>query len=351
MMTLWNGRRGGRTSTDKSSVLNLRAGEWVEVRCADEILSTLDDTQSLDGLPFMPEMLQYCGRRFRVSKRAHKTCDTVKDYSIRRMTNAVHLDDLRCDGAAHAGCQAGCLLFWKEAWLKRADAQPIQARADEPHTDTPQWAVLLKGTRPEPADGERVRYRCQATDLLLFTTEVRRRGRWDPRLYLEDLTSGNVTVRDFIRYGTLAVLNAFTARWFGRRYPHLCGVAPKTTPTAALEIQPGETVQVRSREEIMRTVGPNMKNRGLHFDVEMVPFCGQQHRVLKRVERIVDEKTGHLLELPNPCLILENVTCSGKLSSGRMFCPRKGYPYWREVWLKRPDEHGSGASDQREHRR
>jgi hypothetical protein len=33
------------------------------------------------------------------------------------MTDTVHLSDLRCDGSAHAGCQAGCLLFWKEAWL------------------------------------------------------------------------------------------------------------------------------------------------------------------------------------------------------------------------------------------
>ena len=37
------------------------------------------------------------------------------------MTNAVHLEGLRCDGAGHDGCQAGCLLFWKESWLKRVD--------------------------------------------------------------------------------------------------------------------------------------------------------------------------------------------------------------------------------------
>ena len=88
----------------------------------------------------------------------------------------------------------------------------------------------------------------------------------------------------------------------------------------------------------MATLGPNMKNRGLHFDVEMVPFCATgTERVLKRVERIVDEKTGLLIELPNPCLILDGVTCSGMLSSSRMFCPRNIYPFWREVWLKRVD--------------
>src|SRR6266571_4731225 len=92
--------------------LNLRAGDWVTVRSADQILATLDDQHALDGLPFMPEMLQYCGRRFRVYKSAHKTCDTVDRYVIRRMQDAVHLDGLRCDGDAHGGCQAACLLFW-----------------------------------------------------------------------------------------------------------------------------------------------------------------------------------------------------------------------------------------------
>src|SRR5262245_54966201 len=96
----------------------LRAGDWVEVRNAEEILSTLDDSGCLDALPFMPEMLQYCGQRFRVYKSAHKTCDTIQRPVNRRMGDAVHLDGLRCDGSAHGGCQSACLLFWKNVWLK-----------------------------------------------------------------------------------------------------------------------------------------------------------------------------------------------------------------------------------------
>ena len=42
--------------------LDLRPGEWVEVRSAPEILATLDEQGALDGLVFMPEMLKYCGR-------------------------------------------------------------------------------------------------------------------------------------------------------------------------------------------------------------------------------------------------------------------------------------------------
>src|SRR5262245_35615858 len=105
-------------SDAKKDMPGLRVGDWIEVRSRDEILSTLDERGCLDSLPFMPEMLKYCGKRFRVYRSAHKTCDTIKEYKIRRMTNAVHLEGLRCDGEAHGGCQAGCLLFWKEAWLK-----------------------------------------------------------------------------------------------------------------------------------------------------------------------------------------------------------------------------------------
>ena len=69
--------------------LKLRAGDWVEVRSKEEILQTLDPGGQLEGLPFMPEMLQYCGKRSRVFKRAHKTCDPPNGMQARRMESAV----------------------------------------------------------------------------------------------------------------------------------------------------------------------------------------------------------------------------------------------------------------------
>jgi hypothetical protein len=73
----------------------------------------------------------------------------------------------------------------------------------------------------------------------------------------------------------------------------------------------------------------------------MTPFCEDgSFRVLKRVERIIDEKTGRMVKIPNPCLILDGVTCSGYRSVDRMFCPRSIYPYWREVWLERAGTDG-----------
>ena len=46
------------------------------------------------------------------------------------------LEDLRCDGSAHDGCQAECRVFWKEAWLKRVGGPKAHAGVDEPRRET-----------------------------------------------------------------------------------------------------------------------------------------------------------------------------------------------------------------------
>jgi len=325
------------TTTDDGRSLNLRAGDWVEVRSAAEILATLDESQALEGLPFMPEMLQFCGKRFRVYKSAHKTCDTIERYVIRRMKNAVHLEGLRCDGASHGGCQAGCLIFWKDAWLKRVPGEnAAAATAGNTPADTDR---LLAATTQPTASGAPTRYRCQATDVLQATTEVTRRDRFDPRFYVKDLTSGNVTLLDFVRFGLLAIVNSFFLRWREWRYPVLEGTAGAKTPSCNMNLQPGERVQVRSKQDIMKTLSSGLRNRGLGFDVEMVPYCENgDYTVLRRIEQIINEKTGEMMRMPNPCIVLDNVVCSGNYSHNRMFCPRAIYPYWREIWLQRVNE-------------
>ena len=108
----------------------LRPGDQVEVRSLPEILATLDGADTLDEMPFMPEMLRHAGRRYTVSRRVDKICDTVAETGSRRLHATVYLDDLRCDGSAHGGCQAGCRLYFKEAWLRRVDGvSPAPAEA------------------------------------------------------------------------------------------------------------------------------------------------------------------------------------------------------------------------------
>jgi len=323
--------------------ISLRVGEWVEVKSAAEILATLNDGQAVSGMPFMPEMLEYCGRRFQVYCSAHKTADTIELYTIRRMPNAVHLKELRCDGGAHGGCQAGCLIYWKECWLKRVPQGETAVSAPQTGSGPAQGQDksevlnrLISGTRRPMSPGDSECYRCQATEVLRATTEVRRRERWNPRFYVKDLTSRNVGIFDFARFGALAAFNAFLLRWFGCRYPNVRGLAGEKTPTGELGLQPGEWVRVKSLKEIQLTLNAKLRNRGMWFDYEMAMLCGKgPFQVLRRVDHIINEKTGQMLKLPNPCIILDGVVCTGNYLHRRMFSRRLEYPYWREIWLER----------------
>src|SRR5580693_3133539 len=143
-------------------------GDWVEVRTKAEILSTLDSNAQLDGMPFMPEMFAFCGKRFQVYKRAHKTCDTVFPIRGRRLDQAVHLDT-RCDGSSHGGCLAGCLIFWKLAWLKPLGEGTLEDRSsvgDENPSEVQsgsgcrEFNVLAQTQSANPNGGEPT-YHCQ----------------------------------------------------------------------------------------------------------------------------------------------------------------------------------------------
>ncbi len=133
----------------------------------------------------------------------------------------------------------------------------------------------------------------------------------------------------------------------GSLFPRETGTIPpgQATPKEVLNLQPGELVRVKSHEEILATLNIDSKNRGMGFDAEMVPFCGKTYRVLRRVTQILDEKTGKMQEMKNPCIILDDVICEGRYSYCRMFCPRAIYPYWREIWLERVAVEGNSGSE------
>jgi hypothetical protein len=334
----------------------LRAGDWVEVRPWEEIRSTLDDSGAHEGLPFMPEMLRFCGHRFQVSKRAHKTCDTLYGLGALRVRGmAVHLDDLRCDGSAHGGCEASCLVFWKVAWLKRVVPSDGRSGSDNPrpldtaaslHAEIPQeWSRQPTGGEQAPT----VRWRCQATEAPTFTRPM---SHWDVRQYLEDLTSRNMTIRGLLWGGFHSLFRTLLGLGVGYRVveriynqvqawrgeppnPYVSGQLSQT-PSESLGLMPGDSVRVRSFESIMATLDTRNKNRGLWFvPEEMGRYCGREGRVVKRVSRIIDEKTGRMLEMRNPSVVIEGMYCTGSTVAKRMFCPRASALFWREIWLER----------------
>ena len=347
-MTAGNG--GGRV---EPGALNLHVGELVEVRSEAEILTTLDENGAVDGLPFMPEMLAYCGKQYSVYKRADKTCDTLHYSGSRRMYDTVHLEGPRCGGEAHGGCEARCLLFWKEAWLKRVSAgstQPRQVTASRAAPRCDRRRLDAATQQPRAAGDAEVRYRCQATNLLQASQPMKW---WDVRQYVRDVRSGNVSVWAMVRAlafrafqqllrlrgyrAWMAAYNRLNAWGLVRTYPFAYGT-PGKTPKLTLGLNPGDVVRVKSQQAILATVDERNRNRGLSFDPEMVPYCGREHRVLARVERIIDERSGKMMTLSNDCIILEGSICRAEYSDKRLFCPRSLYPFWREAWLERVEK-------------
>lgn len=311
----------------------LYRGDLVEVRSPLEVLSTLDEAGALEGLPFMPEMTAFCGRRFTVSFRADKICDTVKYTGSRRIANAVLLDDLRCDGSGHDGCQAECRIFWKTAWLRKV-APTAPSAGLFPSSDV---QALLDRVSPhtrhaiENGGGEML-YRCQNTCIPDYSDYL---SVWDPRPYVREYASGNVSLPHFLRVTSRAAVTEPLRKLGLVPEVHLPGTASPGQKFEPLHLQPGELVRVKSKEEIAKTLTPDGRNKGMWFDREMMAYCGGVFRVRQRIERFVNERDGKLLVFKNPPVTLDGVVCSGDRSTCRWLCPRAIYPYWRECWLER----------------
>ena len=314
-------------------VHHFKSGDIVEVCSFEEIAATLDAAGSYEGIPFMNEMREYCGRRFRVFKRADKICvETTYFMDLRRLRNAVTLEEVRCDGSDHDGCKRMCLVFWKECWLKPA----AEGVAPEAPID---WVSVLarkKSSAQPPVDPAKT-YTCQATALAHATEPLRM---WDVRHYIRDLRSGALRPRELAKALFTAVYNKVSRSRGGRDLGMLVGTLQKT-PAVSLALQPGERVRIKDKEQVVETLDANGKNRGMYFgNEEASRHCGSTFPVLTSIDRMILEDSGKMRSISNTVL-LQGTACSGLCFQG---CARNGYPMWREVWLERTGDAEPAAS-------
>ena len=339
--------------------LDLKVGDWVAVRSAEEILRTLDANARFEELPFMPQMLQYCGKKFRVRKRAHKLCDTAFGTGGRQMNDSVFLDEIRCDGGSHGGCELRCTIVWKEAWLRRSSPTEPEAHS----SPSERLEVLTRAcSRRTPAGvpPSEIRYVCQGTQL---PTATKLLPWWKPGQYVDDYRSGNVGLFDittrlmFLAYSELVssglgigsalrwIYNQIQSMRGGELYPVHPGRLPigGPTPSVNLGLKVGEFVRVKSGDDILATLDELLVNRGMAFHPEMMTHCGKTFRIKQRLQKLIDEKTGRLKVLKNSCLVLEGADCHGTCTRP-LNCPRACPPYWREIWLERVNEHSASVA-------
>jgi len=340
-----------RSALSKQLSLGLKAGDWVVVRSKDEILATLDADCRLDGLIFQPEMFALCGRRLRVAKSAHKTCDSsVHNSGGRRMHDTVHLEGGRCAAEHHDGCQADCVFFWKEAWLRRAEGASPDVRQIVSGRTEDDVMRARYAPRSDPQDPTWV---CQTTSVYEASEPL---VWWDVRQYIRDVSSGNhrawhiarllllSAYRKLVHIGVgyrlwIAAYNTMQRLRGGKPYPEIRGQIAdgQPTPAQSLDLRAGDWVEVRSPAEIAATITSNGFNRGMRHDPEMLKYCNERFRVEARVHKLIHEKTGKMAVMKTPCIRLQNVYCRAEITETRLACPRASSTYWREIWLKRVD--------------
>jgi len=316
-------------------------GDLVEVRSSAEILSTLDERGALENLPFMPEMLSFSGRQFRVSRRAFKTC--VDDQEMRQIENTVFLEDVRCDGKNHGGCAKACLIFWKEAWLKPVGenlecAGSAERRrrfpsnsAEESKAPTPlRSAGALQITASDlvalaDRDGQ---FFCQSSEILNASSPL---PFWQPKQYLWDLTHNRVSFFQWVKSLFIAVYNKIAHLGGFRSWGFVAGPGTQNRTRVSLSLQTGDRVRVKSLAQIRETLDADGMHQHLLFAPAMAEFCGREMRVQNRVDKIIIEGTPRQREIKDTVL-LEGATCDGIC---HRMCPRQSLLFWRECWLEK----------------
>jgi len=304
--------------------VRLRAGDLVEVKTPEEILQTLDGDGTLDRLPFMPEMVAFCGRRFRVSGRVHQTCSTgppnpYAEMRVFREDDVVLLDGLRCSGAAHDGCQKDCAIFWREAWLRKVEpgAEPV---ADAGAGD--RLRSRLK-TMAGPTT-----YFCQSSELIKATESLSRREQF--KKCARDVRAGDCGALRMAARLALWVFWKIRRRLVGE---YSRGRAASATPAETLNLQPGDWVEVKPLESIRDTLNASGYNRGLYFTPGMGRACGRKYQVGGRIDRIIVDGSGEMRRMRNTVRLEHSECRCAILNVGG--CSRREVNYWREIWLRR----------------
>lgn len=172
-------------------------------------------------------------------------------------------------------------------------------------------------------------FSCQSVNLVRASSAAI----WDIQQHIWEMSlreRGKLKPLKFIHM-LLSSLSFKIRKFSGLRNRYILSGTLKRTPTASLNLQPGELVEVKRKEEILATLDFDGRNRGLGFDPEMQKYCGGRYRVLKRLDNMINEETGQMRQIANT-VILEGVVCNGEFHGG---CQRTCYCLWREIWLKR----------------
>jgi hypothetical protein len=267
-------------------------------------------------------MTAFAGQKFRVSTRAFKTC--VDDAEMRSIDNTVFLENVRCEGKAHGGCDKACLIFWKEAWLKPAGTTAKHHPNGVANAKVSEADLINRAN----LNGQ---FFCQSSEIVNASKPL---PFWEPRQYFLDFLHNRISITRWLKGFSIAIYNK-VAHVTGRpSWRFVAGPGTYNGTRSDLNLQPGDLVRVKSISEIQQTLDADGKHHHLLFAPSMAQFCGSTMRVQKRVERIILEATPRQREIKDTVL-LEGATCDGVC---HRLCPRQALLFWRECWLEKVSE-------------
>ncbi len=122
----------GRAEPTPKETLDLRPGEFVQVKSHDEILATVNAKNRNRGLTFDAEMVPYCGGVYRVGSRVTQIIDEPTGKMVRMKSDCIILDGVICTSKySHKRlfCPRSIPPFWREVWLRRVDGDVAEGVA------------------------------------------------------------------------------------------------------------------------------------------------------------------------------------------------------------------------------
>ena len=124
------------------------------------------------------------------------------------------------------------------------------------------------------------------------------------------------------------------ANWYARMRGRPARPVASREGETRPRFEAGDLVRVRPRAEIDATLNHWRQLKGCTFMPEMDRYCGTIQRVLKPVERFVDERDLRVKKAKG-LVLLEGAICEGTVDFGR--CDRSCFLFWREEWLEKSE--------------
>ena len=259
------------------------------MRSAREILATLDDDGTVRGSRrSCPRCSSTSASGIRVSKRLEKICDyfaeAAEPRSLRPERGAAAVN-LRCDGSAHDGCHGPTA---GSSGRRRGCAHVVAQHA--PHDPEAEAAALAELERrvqrrsvsrgSSTTDPEEV-WRCQATEAPRASTPIRRPTRVGRTS--ESSRAGTSAIwRLLARCVPCALRSASVGSCGSSTSCRSRSRARIVSRVRRLDLEPGDVVEVRSLEEIGRTLDERGDSAASSTSAEMAPACGKRFRVNER---------------------------------------------------------------------